>query len=94
MLSTNNTNNKNRVGIINISNELLKNTDLLKEAFAELSIWVIDVEHNYQLRAKRYVLESEYFDELKEGENIPEYIIHAEFNEETSFKYKFSLHKV
>ena len=89
-----NTNNKNRVGIINISYELLENTDLLKKAFADLGIWVIDVERNYQLRAKRYVLESEHFDELIEGENIPEYIIFTEFNEETSFKYKFSLQKV
>ena len=88
------TNNKNRIGIMNITYELLENTDLLKEAFTELSIWVIDVEHNYQLRAKRYILESEHFDELKEGDDIPEYKIHAEFNEETSFKYKFSLQKV
>lgn len=88
------TNNKNRIGIMNITYELLENTDLLKEAFTELSIWVIDVEHNYQLRAKRYILESEHFDELIEGEDIPEYKIHAVFNEETSFKYKFSLHKV
>lgn len=87
-------NNKNRIGIMNITYELLENTDLLKEAFAELSIWVIDVEHNYQLRAKRYILESEHFDELIEGENIPEYKIHAEFNETLSSEFIFSIQKV